>query len=289
MRYYEFIFEGIEDRIALLAKQQGAKIVAAAIKDRSLPNVKDETANPVEILTALAEADPTDGKMLTFLTKLYVAGNFMMEDVSGMKELLTKFNTNKQKLRAAGKPIDIMQYKSKGELFDAISQVEGSGQEVVSKKKAANIKKQEGADTVFSGAGIEIKQLKSKEAACLYGKGTMWCTAATSSDNMFDRYSKEGDIYVIILPNENRKFQFHYESGQFMNEKDENISKSEIALLSKYPEYRDFLNFQIKKHYGKYFDDVVAESRKRVGSTGRKMFNGKTTATRRSLGNSRVR
>lgn len=258
MRYFEFIVEGMQDRIALLAKQQGPKIVTAAVADRTLPNVQRDV-DPVEILNQLAEADPTDGKMLTFIVRSYANGEFVMEDIPGIKNLMTRFIASRAKLKAAGQPVDIMQYKTRSDLIDAVRSVESAADVKSEKQKAAEIK-EEGADTMFQGPGIVIKHLKTEEAACFYGKGTEWCTAATKSDNRFEDHNKQGDLYAIILTKENRKFQFHYETDQFMNENDAPVSKSEIALLSKYPAYKDFLNFQIKKHYGKYFEDSDSAS-----------------------------
>ena len=49
-----------------------------------------------------------------------------------------------------------------------------------------------------------------------------------------------------------RKFQLHMEDNSFMNERDLAIGKPDISALSKIPEYTQFLNFLIKKYYGKY-------------------------------------
>ena len=84
---------------------------------------------------------------------------------------------------------------------------------------------------VYDGITVRIRHPKTKRAACYYGRGTKWCTAATKGDNYFDEYNKDGPLYIIIpktpsYPGE--KYQFHEESGQYLNEKDEVFDKGEF-------------------------------------------------------------
>jgi len=80
-----------------------------------------------------------------------------------------------------------------------------------------------------------------------------FCTAST---NNFEHYSGQGPFYDVILndgdPKSMRVFQFQYESNQFVNESDIQITESEIAILSKYPGYTKFLNMMIKEYYAEY-------------------------------------
>jgi hypothetical protein len=68
---------------------------------------------------------------------------------------------------------------------------------------------------------------------------------------MFNHYHDQGDLIIIIakIGEKIRKWQLHYESNQFMDERDQEISQADIKLLSKIPEYTEFLNTLIKKHY----------------------------------------
>jgi hypothetical protein len=58
-----------------------------------------------------------------------------------------------------------------------------------------------------------------------------------------------------------RKWQIHYESGQFMDERNQPINQTDIALLSKIPAYTDFLNCLIVKYYGKYLPPEETEGK----------------------------
>ena len=61
-------------------------------------------------------------------------------------------------------------------------------------------------------------------ASCELGSGTDWCTATGNTDTWFLDYISQGDIYVIInKSNPKDKYQFHYETGQFMDPNDRDI------------------------------------------------------------------
>jgi hypothetical protein len=58
--------------------------------------------------------------------------------------------------------------------------------------------------------------------ACDLGSGTSWCTATGNTKTWFDRYAKDGPLYIFIGPN-GEKYQFHYESSQYMDKNDRSI------------------------------------------------------------------
>jgi hypothetical protein len=94
-----------------------------------------------------------------------------------------------------------------------------------------------GAELMYDGEDwrvikIEDKGLSGKEAACFYGgnnRETRWCTSAPGL-SWFDRYIKDGPLYVVFNPNDPNKasetglpverFQFHFPSNQFMDKDD---------------------------------------------------------------------
>ena len=58
--------------------------------------------------------------------------------------------------------------------------------------------------------------------SCELGSGTEWCTATGKTDNYFNQYIKQGPLYIFDN-GKGEKYQFHYESGQFMNKNDASI------------------------------------------------------------------
>jgi hypothetical protein len=80
---------------------------------------------------------------------------------------------------------------------------------------------------------------KTEEASCYYGKGTKWCTAATGYNNQFDNYNKKGNLYILINKNDpSKKYQFHFKSLEFQDEKARNIN-----LLYFFEENDDLIDF----------------------------------------------
>lgn len=58
------------------------------------------------------------------------------------------------------------------------------------------------------------------KASCTLGKGTEWCTAASRS--LYDKYSGEGDLYIIVDKETGKRTQAHFgNSTQIMDEDDE--------------------------------------------------------------------
>lgn len=93
-------------------------------------------------------------------------------------------------------------------------------------------------EKVYADDKIAVLIPNSRAAACELGKGTEWCTAATSSDNYFWNYAPEGPMYVIIT-DKHGKFQFHFETGQFANVHDEMLNDNEkMKLVQEYPQLR---------------------------------------------------
>jgi len=255
MRYYEFMIEGIEDKVALIGKRMEPRLLAAAQNDPTFDKRKfAEEMTGVDVMNALVGADPTtQGKALQYIANLYVAGEFKFEDLARTKEELTSFFSSVPKLKRAGKSADINTYKTRRDLLMAMQSV--SNVDATSGKEQARVAKQEGATLEFSDGTTKIYRLLSEAAACRIGAGTVWCTAG-KNNNRFDYYNKQGAIYVIIQGD--RKYQFHYESDQFMDETDSRVTQKDIAALSESKAYTDWLNSQIKKHYGKYFEDTPA-------------------------------
>ncbi len=60
------------------------------------------------------------------------------------------------------------------------------------------------------------------DAAQFFGRGTRWCTAS-KEDNMFMEYAEDGPLFNILFKGEDRRWQFHFESHQFMDERDTDI------------------------------------------------------------------
>lgn len=247
MKVIEILFESPEARIEYLAKTMGQKLVTAAEKDASM-----KAKTPEEIAEVLADFDPTPNKKaLNFIAKLYVNGAIRAEDkrkISGTIELFYKV-ANKLKNK------DLMSYKNLNDLYDALEPFEENEADAMSARQQKKLVKSD-AEKLIDTPDFKVIIPKTEAAAKYYGANTKWCTAA-DEDCMFDHYNAQGPLFIIIAGEgaKARKFQLHYESGQFMDERDQELSSSDIAYLSKFPQYKDFLEHLIDKHYGKFINE----------------------------------
>jgi hypothetical protein len=258
-----------EDRSVFVVKTMGDKLKSAAEADQSYRGPTDAET----IVEMLKKADPQNGTNIVFVARMYAKGQFKFEDVNRVKGDIDTYVKNKAKATVK----DLNAFKDLSELYDAIAEINSKINPEGEKSKAAEVKdiKMKGAKYLINTPNFKAIQVTTHEAACFYGAGTKWCTIE-KDDARFKGYSSQGDLIVLILPKEKkmnpitgqmaeRKFQFHYESDQFMDEVDQSIANkpNEIKLLSKYPEYKDFLNMMIQKHYGDYIkgDKKTNESR----------------------------
>lgn len=113
------------------------------------------------------------------------------------------------------------------------------------KKEASKTFEHPGGQVIFRGnewtvVKITDKNQLGKDAACFYGgyylepsKGeTRWCTSGPGL-TYFERYIKDGPLYVIIQNNDTKlgqksqlpatRYQFHFPSNQFMDAADHSI------------------------------------------------------------------
>lgn len=218
----------LESKIAYIAKSQGPKLEARALADTK----QQMTAS--DILGKLALADPTgqQNKYLQWIVNQYLKGQFKLEDISRIKVDLAEF----QRVRAHVEKKDINQYASLPDLYAVLDPFEG--EEVQSNRQADKSLEQKFYDSgdailLANSGNVKIIQLASEDASRYFGRGTRWCTAA-DEQNMYQQYAKDGPLYVIIVGG--KKYQLHIESGQFMDDKDQQLDAGKMKELISIPE-----------------------------------------------------
>jgi len=148
--------------------------------------------------------------------------------------------------RAKPAIIDFKQLVKKGLLsghisqFSSLSELEATIEPFL--KKIDLVEKGK-SDIIYQDSQFRLIELHDEKAACYYGQGTKWCTAATKGDNMFDEYKKEGPVFVLLVKNpryKGEKYQFRFFPDFLIaNEKDEELSLSEMETL--YPNVKTIL------------------------------------------------
>ena len=216
----------------------------AAVREH-YPSIDDETFDK------LIRLDPTFkenvdrvGTYGKWLLDLYKKTNKIPDE--SIKELLTTFNKTKNHL-----PIDkrdINKYKSIEDLKNMLdnTKIELSQNQIAKQNRKEKHKANlvEDADYLGRFGNYEVYIPKTYAASCKLGSGTTWCTASTSSQNYFDSYTRQGNLYILINVNDpSKKYQIHFETNSFMNKDDRNVSTKElIAILKDSPElYTDFI------------------------------------------------
>lgn len=187
------------------------------------------------------EIDPTRGKFSEWIIKGYL---FLSEHSNFKSSVLGRFFEDSYRITNSLK--DYMKYKKvlvseNPRLSDLNSLkhyrllediVEGSpeiqkAKEEEEEKRALKLAEKD-AERILDNENYLIVSPKTEQASCAYGRGTRWCTAATGSLNYFDRYNRDGPLYIVIEKKTQEKFQFHFQSRQFMNSKDEPLNLNEF-------------------------------------------------------------
>ena len=255
MRAREILVENVaillEDRIEYIAGAMKDRLEQAAKKDNAILRTPNRDFDSLKIVQTLKTMDPDPvGKNLQFLANRYADGQFSLEDGYHIKVALELFARNRARL-----PIkDINAVKSIEQLYELVQQFKTQPQDQqMSKREQEELIKAQEAEKMYDRPNFKVIIPKTKKAAQIYGRGAVWCTSG-ENDNHFDEYNKKGPLYIVIanLNGKRRMFQLHYEENEFMNELNQPIKKADIAELSKIPEYKQFLEYLIRKHYGKY-------------------------------------
>jgi hypothetical protein len=228
-----------------LSKKEFVDLVLADPTTR-LNNVDIETATPEELgkikagsyvpwlvkhyLIPKTETNPGD---YTYEKDVKRAKDVFMEDLYKVTDDLKKFDRFKGRLPKEMRDINKL---TPDQLYDAVKDFDLTlATTTKAERKTAPV--HPGAKLVYDGENwrvveIEDKGQVGKEAACFYGgnnQETRWCTSAPGA-SWFDRYIKDGPLYVIFNPNDTdvspmtglpkARYQFHFPSNQFMDKDD---------------------------------------------------------------------
>jgi len=256
----------LEYNRAVTAKQVGDRVIDSLHKDKSLdlpysliniaqPSFQakkgaisatpEQTQEWIETILAEIEArDPTPNNAYTpWLAKMYAKGGLKLEDIN-RGNLLAIYTIGKRRRMIRAEHADINRFKTY-EQFEhtmwtqySLDEIQGSEQ----KKQEEQGKSRK----VYQDNNVLVVVPEDEAAACRYGKGTRWCTAATSGKNYFDDYNKNGSLYILIPTNPEdklEKYQLHFESNSYMDENDHHVNIFKL-LTKRFPGLLDFFRKQ---------------------------------------------
>lgn len=179
------------------------------------------------------------GKYSKLFLKLFKEGSLKLEDLPKGKEYLS--HVYKRNI-----PVNINNIKSLTDLYEIVKKyiVEGSPD----LETVMSILNTNEYDYKLNGEKWMILIPKTEVAACYLGVGTQWCTtwgknslnkSYRDRENHFARHHKQGPLYILInKENPSDKYQFHFETKQYMNPADRQINLSEF--LDNNPEVLKF-------------------------------------------------
>lgn len=233
MRYSDFKTLLEYDR-SITAQRMGSKLLAAAAKDqlfwREIKDL-DRDKQTAAVLEKLETMDPTTNlKYVQWLAKQYSTSQFRIEDSSRVREIISYFTERDviRDFRRRGLELDINRYTYQTLRTEIVNSAEG-GVEKAGAGSDADYENLPDMKLLYSGDLGQLIVPKTEQASCELGRGTEWCTAS-ERDNQFDRYSSDGPLYVWIDP-KGKKFQFHFESAQFMDSADTPIDRNTLRYF----------------------------------------------------------
>jgi hypothetical protein len=183
------------------------------------------------------------------------------------------FNRAKERRMLQGVQGDLFKYKSIGDLGAFIETLDVNA--ILGRTKG-----EQSSDVNSAASNIEVPYEdeswkvvipKSYDASCYWGSGTRWCTATRETSDWYNEYSSQGPLYIIIDKKTEDKYQFHFESEQFMDKNDRDI---DFPIADEIPNWNDNLsNFFINIMEKTGNDDYVlhAESYITGYQNGRKL------------------
>ena len=218
------------------------------------PNIPDNE------FQSLVELDPTYKKGSTnagtygkWILGLANKHNGKIEGAGHITDVLQRFNDNKKNLKNK----DISSFKSIEDLENYLDD-ENSYRELSDRQKLRQTQKavhntdlEEDAELVHQDDSWTVYVPKTYEASCKLGRGTTWCTASTERDYYYNSYTSQGELYILINNRDpNEKYQFHFESGSFMNADDEPIDIVGFLDKASNEGIKKFFQPMLDKAYG---------------------------------------
>ena len=190
------------------------------------------------------------GKYGVWIGNMYANGGIKLGDIPELKAALNTYDKNKSQLS------QINDCKSLSELIEWVKDLSDDFKPV---RKQSNAK--ENLEKVYEDNEWFVYVPHSHAAARRGGEDTRWCTAS-ENDYYYNCYSKQGPLYINIRKSDGAKFQFHFESNQFMDANDKSVILNKIGLsegvVSFYSNIDPKFKFRLKFDWIEDFEEGFA-------------------------------
>jgi Domain of unknown function (DUF4116) len=219
-----------------------------------------------DLIRRFADMDPTFGKSRTqWMVKTYIKDeHFKLEDLGRADSALAAFERFKRKLPVEQRELSrLISFRALEALVDPFVKAEAkarlerdlstaTGRE---KRRLEELKARDESIIVLSdstssrgkGDGLPTIAVPMTEfAACWWGRGTKWCTAA-EKNNMFSEYHKDAPLIVVVCP-DGTKFQIHVKKTgiQFMDATDTQVNTN--ILRERWNELKTIIYWMLEQN-----------------------------------------
>jgi hypothetical protein len=198
-------------------------------RDTSVDNENIDFDDPEtainEYLKKVESADPTPNKQYTeWLIRRYIDDSItMFEDVlSTWADLLHEYHRLKIRRMLPPELMDINKFKT----ADDLSKLHDSVREIFNNTDEKEEIQKGNSKVVFDNEEVRVIIPEDQDAACYYGQGTKWCTAA-KKHNMFNHYNDDGPLFIILPKKpkyEGEKYQLQKDTNEFADEQDKDVT-----------------------------------------------------------------
>lgn len=101
------------------------------------------------------------------------------------------------------------------------------------KKEAEAIKKDtKHSHVMYEDHDFAFVDTLSHKSNCAWGINTKWCTTS-KDDYMFEHYRNLDGLYILLDKKNNARYQFHFPTGQYMDELDQDIPPQKLKEIFK--------------------------------------------------------
>jgi len=201
-------------------------------QDNSFDMYKDQIGAQGENWTDwLEDQDPTqNNKYVNWMITRYLKGTIQrLEDIPSKITPALKIYARlaiKKKLNPEHK--DINKFKDANQLLDVVDTYKDNTEDLSSKKEKKDEVEQQmydngDAQLLFNDSEYKVVIPITHKASCYFGKNTKWCTTTKDDPKFHNQYSKRGPMYIVLHKPTNTRWQFHFETGQYMDEQDSQI------------------------------------------------------------------
>ena len=163
----------------------------------------------------------------TWIIKKVADGLIKGEDIYKYKDYFMVFDRQKRKYPKQ----DINQYKTQQDLETFIKMsidLKKTEEEDPSQQKGVSKEDKYKQFYIGSVEGFNVYKIPQNRpdlygTSCELGSGTQWCTATGKTNTHYKDHNKKGPLYIFIKPGSDEKYQFHYETNQFMDKNDTRV------------------------------------------------------------------